>query len=147
MAPRPPFPPTTGRAHPPAENRQVVARTTFARQPLSLEEAAGELALLDYRFHLFTETSTGQDAVLWRTPAGRLCLSMAGLLAPDLAGCAIPVEVQPPATSRSQDQALRLLELTDAPFVFFVDTATGRGTVARRRLDGSPGLLLPPVQP
>jgi ribosome-associated translation inhibitor RaiA len=130
-----------------AENRQVVARTTFARQPLSIEEASGELALLDYRFHLFTETSTGQDALLWRTPAGRFCLSMAGPLAPDLSGCAIPAEVQPPATSRSQDQALALLELTDAPFVFFVDTATGRGTVAHRRLDGSHGLLLPPVQP
>jgi ribosome-associated translation inhibitor RaiA len=125
----------------PSGERQVVRHKSFTRRPLSAEEAAGELALLDYDFHLFTEASTRRDAVLWRRPEGTFGLSVAGSRAPDLAGCTIPVVPQPPPTARTERQAIELLDLTDAPFVFFVDTGTGRGTVVYRRLDGHYGLL------
>jgi ribosome-associated translation inhibitor RaiA len=135
-----------GRSHPPGD-RQVLRHTTFSRQPVSIEEAAGELALLDYDFHLFTEAGTGQDAVLWRRPAGALWLSLAGPRAPELADCAVPVEAQPPPTARTERQAIELLDLTGARFVFFVDTGTDRGTVVYRRLDGRYGLLRPGAAP
>ena len=127
---------------PPGE-RQVLRHATFARRPLSVDEAAGELALLDYGFHLFTEAGTGRDAVLWRRPQGPFGLSVAGQQAPDLTGCTVPVEPQPPPAARTERQAIELLDLSDAPFVFSVDPATGRGTVVYRRSDGHYGLLTP----
>jgi len=127
----------------PRGERQVVRRTTFAGQPLTVDEAAGELALLGHDFHLFTETGTRSDAVLWRRPGGTFGLSVAGSGAPDLTGCTVPVEQQPPPAARTERQAIELLDLTDAPFVFFTDLATGRGAVAYRRSDGHYGLLTP----
>jgi ribosome-associated translation inhibitor RaiA len=126
-----------------SDQRQVLRHQTFARRPLSVEEAASELVVLGYQFHLFTEAGTGRVAVLWRRPGGGFGLSVAGLPAPDLAGCAIPVDLQPPPAVRTQRQAIELLELTGSPFVFFVDRNTGRGAVVYRRSDGHYGLLIP----
>ena len=127
----------------PPDERQVVRRTTFARRPLTVDEAAGELALLGHDFHLFTETGTRMDALLWRRPGGTFGLSVAGSAAPDLAGCTAPVEQQPPPAARTERQAIDLLDLTGAPFVFFTDPASGRGAVVYRRTDGHYGLLTP----
>jgi ribosome-associated translation inhibitor RaiA len=127
---------------PPAE-RQVVRRTTLARQPLTVQEAAGDLALLGHDFHLFTEAGTRRDGVLWRRPGGTFGLSVAGSEVPDLTGCTVPVQQQPPPAARSQRQAIELLDLTDARFVFFTDPASGRGAVLYRRSDGRYGLLTP----
>lgn len=127
---------------PPAE-QQVVRSKTLARQPLTVEEAVGELALLGHDFHLFTETGTRRDAVLWRRPEGTFGLSVAGSKVPDLTSCTVPVEQQPPPAARSQRHAIELLDLTDAPFVFFTDPASGRGAVIYRRSDGRYGLLEP----
>ena len=123
--------------------QQVVRRTTFARQLLTVEEAAGELALLGHDFHLFTEAGTRRDAVLWRRPEGAFGLSVAGSEVPDLTSCTVPVELQPPPAAQSQRQAIELLDLTDAPFVFFTDPASGRGAVVYRRSDRRYGLLEP----
>lgn len=127
---------------PPAE-QQVVRSKTLARQALTVEEAAGELAVLGHDFHLFTEAGTRRDAVLWRRSEGTFGLSMAGSEVPDLTSCTVPVEQQPPPAARSQRQAIELLTLTDAPFVFFTDPASGRGAVVYRRSDGRYGLLTP----
>jgi hypothetical protein len=68
---------------------------------------------------------------------------VAGSEVPDLTGCTVPVQQQPPPAARSQRQAIELLDLTDARFVFFTDPASGRGAVLYRRSDGRYGLLTP----
>jgi Sigma 54 modulation/S30EA ribosomal protein C terminus len=48
----------------------VIRHASYAGEPETPEEAAAELDLLDYDFHLFTERSTGQDSVIYRTASG-----------------------------------------------------------------------------
>jgi ribosome-associated translation inhibitor RaiA len=62
---------TPASAHPPyfprpAEDRQVVRHKTFAVARETVEEAAFDMELLDYGFHLFTEEGSGVDSVLYR---------------------------------------------------------------------------------
>ena len=53
----------------PADERRVIRRKSFTMAPCTLDEAAGEMDLLDYNFHLFTEQGTGTTAVLNRADA------------------------------------------------------------------------------
>ena len=60
---------------PPAE-RAVMRRKSYALAHQTPGEAAAEADLLDYDFHLFTEKSTGEDSVIYRTAGGyRLALA------------------------------------------------------------------------
>jgi hypothetical protein len=47
----------------------VISHASYAARPETPQEAAAELVLLDYDFHLFIVRSTGQDSVIYRTPA------------------------------------------------------------------------------
>ncbi|MDH3682550.1 MAG: sigma 54 modulation/S30EA ribosomal C-terminal domain-containing protein, partial [Acidimicrobiia bacterium] len=53
----------------PAAERELVRHKSFAADELTLEEAAWDMAMLDYDFFLFVELSTGDDALLERTAA------------------------------------------------------------------------------
>lgn len=97
------------------------------------DEAIAELDLLDYDFHLFTERSTGQDSVIYRT-AGGYRLAMAhpkpGRLGP------LPGSVtvsQLPAPRLSVREAAERLDAAGQPFTFFTDADTGRGCVVYHR--------------
>ena len=69
-APRLPYFP-----RPPGE-RTIVRHKSYALARQTPAEAAAEAELLDYDFHLFTEKSTGEDSVIWRTADGyRLALA------------------------------------------------------------------------
>lgn len=128
----------------PVEDRQIVRHKAFAVPRETVEEAAFDMAMLDYGFHLFTEEGSGVDSVLYRTEDGDLRLAM---LEPRLD------EVEPgetafttsprPAPELRIDEAIQHLELMGWPFVFFRDTATGRGSVLYHRYDGHYGLLVP----
>ena len=48
------------------EERQLVRRKAYTSTPLTAEEAALELGLLDHDFHLFTDAASGDDAVVYR---------------------------------------------------------------------------------
>ncbi len=108
----------------PPEERELVRRKTYARSPLTLEEAALELQLLDYDFYLFTNAHTDEENVVHRGPDGRL----------------EHIEKAPVLLA---DDAIERLDAGGEPFVFFVDPQTRRGNVLYPRYDGHYGLLEP----
>jgi hypothetical protein len=110
----------------PPEERRLMRRKTFALAALAPAEAALELQLLDYDFHLFTNAETGEENVLHRGEDGKLellQLASAPVLLPE--------------------DAIERLNLSGEPFVFFVDPQTRRGNVLYRRYDGHYGLIEP----
>ena len=133
-ADRPPYFPR------PADERSVIRRASFAASPETVDEAVAELDLLDYDFHLFTERTTRQDSVVYRTGDG-YHLVMAHPKPVQMSG---PVTVSqlraPRLTVRA---ATERLEGTGESFTFFIDAGTGRGSVLYHRYDGHYGLLGP----
>jgi catechol 2,3-dioxygenase-like lactoylglutathione lyase family enzyme len=117
-APRPPDrrPATT-------EPSEVVRRKTFAARPLTADEAADEMDLLDHDFYLYIDQETGDEAVVHRTQDGAHIL------------------LTPPALS--EDQARERLDVGGEPFVFFRDPDDSRGRVLYRRFDRGYGLITP----
>ena len=128
----------------PEEQRLVIRRASYSACPQPLEGAVEELDLLDYDFHLFTERSTGQDCVLTRVPGGyRLARAQQ-----DLGGDTAPLPEHVtasalPVPTLSVAAAAERLSVTEEPFVFFVDAATGHGSVLYHRYDGHYGQLVP----
>jgi len=131
----------------PADQRTFVSHVSYAARPETPDEAAAELDLLDYDFHLFTERSTGQDSVIYRTAHGyRLAM------AHPKPGCLGPL---PESVTVSQLSTPRLpvreaaerLDAVGQTFTFFIDADTGRGSVVYHRDDGHYGLLVPSAVP
>lgn len=123
----------------------ITRRKSYAMAPCTVDEAVTEMELLDYDFHLFTESASGTAAVVYRAGSDGYRVA---LVAPSLAA-----EVDPPAGPitisayplpclREQD-ALERLDLLDLPFLFFIDAAQGRASVLYRRFDGDYALLTP----
>lgn len=133
--------------HPrPQASREVVSRKSYVLPLQSLEEAALDLELLDHDWVLFTWRETGQDVVLayaedgyrlW-VPANRQPAAVAP----------VPwVQIDHGVPTLALREALQTLDLSGAPFVFFVDVDTGRGAVAYLRYDGHYGVVVPPERP
>lgn len=111
-----------------AEQRQVVARAPTVSRPLTPEEAADEMELLDYVFHLFTDVGTAAAAVVWRDRSGAVDWT--------------PLSAAPALT---RSEAVDMLEANGEPFVFYRDTASEQGCVLYHRYDGHYGLLASPT--
>lgn len=130
-----------GRAGPPAfpetPSGRIVRRTTYAAGPMTPEEAAWELQVLDQEFHLFTD-ETGEEALVLRLPDGTLGLKR-------VAGGGAYVEpflVAPePAPTLAPEEAIDLLAATGEQVLFFVERDRGRGAALYRRRDGDLGLV------
>jgi ribosome-associated translation inhibitor RaiA len=136
-APRQPYFPR------PAGERAVVRRKSYALARETPDEAAADTELMDYDFHLFTEKSTGEDSVIYKTPDGyRLALAhhRTGRLGP--VGRSITVS-QVPAQRLTVTEAEDRLEAFRQPFLFFVNSQTGRGNLIYHRYDGHYGLVEP----
>ena len=126
-----------------AEDRQVVRHKAFAVATETVEEAAFDMDLLDYEFHLFVEEGSGQDSVLHRTPDG-LRLAQVSPRPDAVSRGEVPFAVsERPAASLDVDGAIAHLEHLGTPFVFFRDARTGRGNVLYHRYDGHYGLIVP----
>ncbi|GHJ33830.1 hypothetical protein TPA0910_82630 [Streptomyces hygroscopicus subsp. sporocinereus] len=128
----------------PAEERQVVRHKSFSLARESPDEAAFELELMDYGFHLFTDIGTGEDSVLYRSgPTGYRLAQVRPH--PHLVGpVAVPLTVSDlPAPRMNLAEAKRRLDIAGLPFVFFADDTTGRGNVLYHRYDGHYGLISP----
>jgi len=127
---------------PPGE-RTIVRHKSYALARLTPDEAAAEDELLDYDFHLFTEKSTGQDSVIYRTADGyRLAMAhprprRLGPVDPSIAISDMP------APRLSVTEAAARLEAAGQPFLFFVNAGTGRGNLIYHRYDGHYGLIDP----
>lgn len=128
----------------PADEREVVRRKTFAVEPITVDESAFDMEMLDHDFYLFTNADTGQDSMLVRLPGGAYELhsvkSAGGPIQPNAIEAIVEV-AEPPRLD--EDSAIERLNETDEPFLFYVDTATGRGNVAYLRYDGHYGLITP----
>jgi ribosome-associated translation inhibitor RaiA len=105
----------------PIDEREVVRHKTFELAALTPTEAALDMELMDYDFHLFTNVETGRDTVIfWQE--GKV-----GLLEQ-------PAEL-------TAAQAKERLEVGGEPFVFYLDPDSGRGAVLYHRYDGHYGLI------
>jgi hypothetical protein len=127
----------------PPQDRAVMRRSSYAPARKTPDEAVADAELLGYDFHLFTEKSTGEDSVVYRSGGGyRLALARrrAGRLGP--VSPAISVSAAP-APRLSVEGATNRLENAGQPFVFFVNSQTGRGNLIYHRYDGHYGLVEP----
>jgi hypothetical protein len=125
------------------EERAVIRHKSYAPGPQRPDEAAIDLDLLDYDFYLFTERATGADSVIYRTPEGyRLALARArtGELGPLAESITVSEQLTPKLTSAD---AIAHLESLGVPFLFFVDSETGRGNLIYHRYDGQYGVITP----
>lgn len=138
---RPPYFPRPG------DQRLVIRRVSYSGGPQTPQEAVAELNLLDYDFHLFTERSTGQDSVICRVRGGyRLARAHPELPLPAAPPDSVTVS-DLPVSRLTVGAAADLLDASGEPFVFFIDAATGRGSVVYHRYDGHYGLLVPADEP
>lgn len=123
---------------PPGE-RELIRRKSFALSPLAAEEAASEMQLLDYDFHLFTNAATGDEAVVYRQSDGTIALAQ---INPTPAKNPRVFVTDPtPAPVMLLEDAVERLNLGAEPFLFFVDPQTRWGNVLYRRYDGHYGLI------
>ncbi len=127
----------------PVGERAIMRHKSYALDRETPGEAVADDELLDYDFHLFTEKSTGEDAVVYRAGDGyRLALARARLRRLGPVDPAITVS-QVPAPRLALAEAGDRLEATGLPFLFFVNAATGRGNLIYHRYDGHYGLIEP----
>ncbi|WP_186382844.1 ribosome hibernation promotion factor [Amycolatopsis rhizosphaerae] len=133
----------------PAGEREIVRHKAFALRVCSLDEAADDMDLLDYDFHLFTEAGTGRDSVLYRAgPTGYRLAQATSPRAGELEVFQLPVTIsEQPAPVLTTEDAVSRLDLLGLPFLFFQDAERGRGAVLYHRYDGHYGLLSPADSP
>jgi ribosome-associated translation inhibitor RaiA len=130
------------------EERQVVRRKTFSLGRRSPEDAVVEMELLDHDFHLFVESGTGRDALVRRIRDGTYELSRASGDHEDPAEAGgVGVGVGPPPQVMMLEEAVDRLNVTNEPFLFFIDVETLRGAVLYRRHDGHYGVVTPGSEP
>lgn len=121
----------------PADEREVVRRKTFAVAPTTPQEAAYDMETLEHDFHLFTDVSTGLPALVHRRIDG--LYGVAGLGdQPAEPGTMVP-EPAPPTID--EVTARQRLDVSGEPFVFYIDEATGQGSVVYLRYDGHYGVI------
>ncbi len=129
----------------PESERRIMRHKSYSLPTCSVEEAAQEMELLDYDFHLFTEEGTRQDSALYRQGPGEYRLALVNPEAADeLAPYEMPLTISSqPAPRLTVEQAIERIGLLGLPFLFFVDTARDRGSVLYHRYDGHYGLITP----
>lgn len=132
-----------------AEQRRIARHKTFTLGRATVDEAAFDMDMLDFEFHLFVEDGSGVDSVLYRAedptndrPGHRL--SQVDPQPDRVIRGAVPFTVSPrPPPELPVDQAIERLEVTGWPFVFFRDAHSGRGCVVYHRYDGHYGVITP----
>ena len=129
----------------PAEAPSLVRRKSYGLSRLTPDEAIADLEMLDYEFHLFTERATDTDSVVYVTEDGYRIAQVdprPELLGLESVASAVTVsEVRAPRLELAEAQAR--LEGLGRPFIFFVNSQTGRGNLIYHRYDGHYGLITP----
>lgn len=125
--------------------RRIMRHKAYSLPTCTVEEAALEMAELDYDFHLFTEQRTRQDCMLYHGEPTEYRLALVNPESANrMAPFRLPLTVSPqPAPRITVAQAIERIGLLGLPFLFFVDTARGRGSVLYHRYDGHYGLISP----
>ncbi len=125
-----------------AESREIVRHRTYEPDPVRPDDAVLDMERLGDDFHLFTDATTGQDAVVYRGgPTGYRLARVRPSSRPETSS-AVPLTVSAhPAPRLTVPQAVERIDLTAQPFLFFADPRTERGHVLYRRRDGRYALL------
>lgn len=127
----------------PADESSVVRHKSYTLSGMTPDEAVADLELLDYDFHLFTEKATGEDSIVYRTDCGYR-LAQAHPRVQRLGPVSTSITVSEHSAPRiGLAQAKARLEALGWPFLFFVDSQTGRGNLIYHRYDGHYGLITP----
>lgn len=119
----------------PRHERQVVRHTTFALEPLAVAEAADQLNVLGYDFHLFHDVGTDRDSIVER-------VSLRDVRVRWIPGGDGSADCIPPVPTLTVDEAIGHLDLSGQRWVFFRDGDTLRGAVVYLRYDGHYGLVV-----
>jgi ribosome-associated translation inhibitor RaiA len=129
----------------PEGERRLVRRKSFTLATCTVDEAALEMDLLDYEFHLFTEKGTGIASVLYRAgPTGYRLAQVIPVQPEQLTPFELPVTLSPhKIPCITVEQGIERLGLLGLPFLFFIDAAQGRANVLYHRYDGHYGLITP----
>ncbi|MCV7127262.1 ribosome hibernation promotion factor [Mycolicibacterium vanbaalenii] len=124
---------------------RIIRRKSFAMAPCTIDDAVAEMELLDYDFHLFTESGSETAGVVYRGgPTGYRVALVAPAVADEVAPYQDSVTISPqPAPCLREQDALERMALLGLPFLFFIDAAQGRASLLYRRYDGAYGLITP----
>jgi ribosome-associated translation inhibitor RaiA len=128
----------------PPERRAIVHRQTYSDHPQATLSAIADMLDLDEEFHLFRHVRTGEDVVVHRREDGRI-----GLIHPQgsiLGDETDDVVVAGPSRYSgplSLDTARAEMDVLNHRFLYFIDSADGRGKVLYLRHDGDYGLVEP----
>ena len=126
----------------PVDERTVVRRKTFALRPESIDEAIFDLERLDHDFFLFVHDVSNAEAVVYRVDHGYGLMQR--VATPEAIQDAVaPIKLGPHPARTPLKDAVSILDASEAPFVFFVDSINERGMVVYRRYDGNYGLIVP----
>ncbi|MFD2420439.1 sigma 54 modulation/S30EA ribosomal C-terminal domain-containing protein [Amycolatopsis pigmentata] len=126
----------------PPARRKIVRHKRYPLSRCRPDEAALTMDVMDYAFHLFVDTDTGQDSLVYRIgPTGYRLARLSGLR-PPAPPVSMPWTVDVHGVPRlTPGQAAGRLDTTEMPYRFFHDIETGRGSVLYLRYDGHYGLL------
>lgn len=126
---------------------EIVRHATSSPVPCSVDEAVAEMDDMGLEFHLFVETATGKDALVYRDgpTALRLTRCEGGDTPQGSSNLAITISPQP-APLLDTVEAIERLRLTGSPFLFYLDGDHERATVLYHRDDGNYGLVDPARQ-
>lgn len=123
--------------------RRIIRHKACTPAVCTVDEAALDMNLLDYDFHLFTEAGSRQNSVLYRSgPSGYRLAQIAPQGDNRLRSYRLPLTIsRKPAVLSGVPLAAGQLNSTGRPFLFFLDVETRRSSVLYRRCDGHYGLL------
>ena len=128
------------------DEREVVRHKSLAMHPMTGEEAADEMDLLDHGFYLYLDTDHDIDRDVFHNGDGDIHNE------PAEDGEYLQDDTRPPIHPTPLVlnhlpllEAEVLLDEGDEPFVFFAEPEANRGQVLYRRFDGHYGLITPAV--
>lgn len=127
----------------PVEEREIVREKTVPLMRQELADAAAFMEDMGYDFHLFLESETGQDSVLYRSDDSGYRVAQLDAQ-PEALPQDVPVTPSDHGAARlSVGEAVERIAVWTQPFLFFENSETGRGAVLYQRYDGHYGLVSP----
>lgn len=129
------------------DEREIVRHKSIAPDEMTIDEAAWDMATLDYGFYLFVDLETGQDSLLEQTEDGLFVLHQ---LSPQPKGDSATVTEYKIADKATPEllvsEAITLLNEARELRLFFKNQQSGRANVIYRRYDGHYGLITPAIE-
>lgn len=132
-----------------ATDAVVSRRESCVLQRMTSVQALAVMDAMDYDVHLFADTETGEDAVVYRAGpwgmrvARRCCMRPpAGLASVSARPIALVVNPRR-APVLTEAAAVKRVCAAQLGFLFFCDPSSGRGRLLYPRYDGNLGLITP----